>query len=299
MIRFRFGGLQFTALAIILLVTTAVLSGVFWDWLSDDESGSTTVRNVGLVAGGVLAILLAAWRSIVAEQSLLNERYQKGAEMLGNGVLSVRLGGIYALQRLAEENPEQYHVQIMRLLCAFARNPTPSREDEGRQDVQEESLSSIPSPRDDVQAVMGAIRARHEKHVSLERKGGFRLDLRGADLSHVKLSDADLRRDFMETNLSQAFLDGAKLSGAILFDTNLSRARLMEADLSGAAFIGVILKDTDLSGAKFSRRGQNPVRALKQSQLDEARADEGNPPDLDGVVDVLTGQPLVWRGKTR
>ena len=53
-------------------------------------------------------MLLAVWRSIVAErqadtaqQSLLNERYQKGAEMLGNEVLSVRMGGIYALGRLA------------------------------------------------------------------------------------------------------------------------------------------------------------------------------------------------------
>ena len=63
MIRFKFGGLQFTALSVILLVTAGVLSGVFWDWLSDGESGSTTVRNIGLAAGGVLAILLAAWRS--------------------------------------------------------------------------------------------------------------------------------------------------------------------------------------------------------------------------------------------
>ena len=44
--------------------------------------------------------------------------------MLGSEVLSVRLGGIYALQRLAEEWPDQYHIQIMRLFCAFVRLPT-------------------------------------------------------------------------------------------------------------------------------------------------------------------------------
>ena len=43
--------------------------------------------------------------------------------MLGNDVLSVRLGGIYALLRLAEDNPEQYHVQIMDLLCGSVRHP--------------------------------------------------------------------------------------------------------------------------------------------------------------------------------
>ena len=38
--------------------------------------------------------------------------------------LAVRLGGIYALQSLAEEHSEQYHAQIMRLFCAFVRHPT-------------------------------------------------------------------------------------------------------------------------------------------------------------------------------
>ena len=99
-----------------------LLSWRFWEELGDNnEALSTTVRNVGLVIGGVIAILLAVWRSTVAarqvdtaQQSLLNERYERGAEMLGNGVLSVRLGGIYALNRLAQEHPEQYHLQISR-----------------------------------------------------------------------------------------------------------------------------------------------------------------------------------------
>ena len=64
----------------------------YWDNLgSDMESLSTTIRNVALVIGGSAAILLALWRSRVAERqaasaegSLLNERYQKGAEMLGS-----------------------------------------------------------------------------------------------------------------------------------------------------------------------------------------------------------------------
>ena len=147
------------------------LSTTFWEWLRGGpggvESGSTTVRNLGLVIGGFIAILLAVWRSRVAErqadaaqqqvtatqqqlrtaqhqadaaqrqadtaqQNLLNERYQRGAEMLGSDVLAVRLGGIYALRHLAEEHPKQYHVQIMRLLCAFARHPTRDEETRSR-----------------------------------------------------------------------------------------------------------------------------------------------------------------------
>ena len=101
------------------------------------ESRSTTARNVGILFFGLIAIGVAIWRSIVADRqakaalyqveisrrSLLNERYQRGAEMLGSKVLSVRLGGIYALQRLAQEDPEQYRDQIVGLLDIFVKDP--------------------------------------------------------------------------------------------------------------------------------------------------------------------------------
>ena len=101
------------------------------------ESHATTIRNLGFVIGGAIALMFAIWRGIVAQnqseashrqaetaqRGLLNERYQTGAEMLGNSVLSVRIGGIYALRRLAEEHPEEYRVQISHLFCAFVRHP--------------------------------------------------------------------------------------------------------------------------------------------------------------------------------
>ena len=104
------------------------LIGELWPWLGvtseGRESNSTTFRNAGLVVGAVIAIMLAVWRSMIAErqtvaaqrqaetaqQSLLNERYQKGAEMFGSEVSSARLGGIYALRQLSEEHPEKYHI---------------------------------------------------------------------------------------------------------------------------------------------------------------------------------------------
>ena len=127
---------------LVVAVAVGIWSLVnYWDWLQitpdGKESGSTTVRNIGLVIAALVALPLAIWRSLVAQrhadtaqQNLLNERYQQGAEMLGSEVLSVRLGGIYALRRLSEEHPKQYHVQIMQLFCAFVRNPT---EDNGNE----------------------------------------------------------------------------------------------------------------------------------------------------------------------
>ena len=123
------------------LAVIAALSGVVWGWewfrwawwccwnwlgaVSEyKESRSTTLRNIGLVVGGGIAIWVAYRRSVISHRGLQNERYQKAAEMLGNKVMAVRLGGIYALHRLGKDDPEQYHVEIMRLLSSFVRYPT-------------------------------------------------------------------------------------------------------------------------------------------------------------------------------
>ena len=56
---FLAGGLiAVTVVAVALLV-------MFWGWLSNGESGSTTIRNVALVLAGLVALPLAAWRGIV------------------------------------------------------------------------------------------------------------------------------------------------------------------------------------------------------------------------------------------
>ena len=193
------------AIAILILINCwNWLSTVFWNWLRTGpdgmESGSTTVRNFGLVIAGLVALPLAIWRSRVAQhqadtaqQSLLNERYQQGAEMLGNEILTVRLGGIYALQRLTEEHPEQYHLQVMRLFCTFVRHPVREKE---------------PQVREDVDAVMMAIGARQMRQLELEWHANLKLDLHFADLSAMTLPGANLSNaQLWDVDLSQAGLD--------------------------------------------------------------------------------------------
>ena len=213
----------------------------FWDelapfrlWVIGEgnlrETGSTTIRNLGLVLAGAIAIPLAWWRSRVAakqadvaQQSLWNERYQTAAGMLGSSDLSVRLGGIYALEALIDEHPDLYYVQCMRVLCAFVRDPTDGSRvshlsaSGGLADPFEETrLRGLGSNlRADVQAVMDLMRKRGEKWIGLEQASGFGIDLRGADLSEgnlrsVNLSKADLRA----AKLTGVYLGGADLSGS-------------------------------------------------------------------------------------
>ena len=310
-------------LVVLLVVCGVVLSFIFWDcpeafwdWLTDGESGSATIRNLGLVLAGIIALPLAIWRGIVADKqattarrSLLNERYQRGAEMLGNSAVSVRMGGIYALALLAKEHPEEYHIQITELLCAFVCHPT--KDDwldcdlEGDED-QDEQMRKI---RKDVEDAMRTIGSRSVSGIALEQSEGFTLYLHGANVANLEIQDAMLSgARLTKANLSDAILPRAHLSGARFRRANLSGAQLRRADLSDAKFWGAnlseaMLQDANLSGADLcgvdakSSQYEEPARGLTQAQLNEACADQDNPPKLDGVLDAKTGKPLVWRGK--
>ena len=87
------------------IVGAIALVWIYWDWsaLEPDgmESRSATLRDVVLTLSGPIAIVTASWRNVISNRCLLNERCQKGAEMLGCKILSVRLAAVYALERWA------------------------------------------------------------------------------------------------------------------------------------------------------------------------------------------------------
>ena len=273
---------------ILLIIFVAIGSSLSWEYrdiLHDEQrdSVSTTIRNLGLVIGGGIAILLAVWRSIVAErqadtarESLLNESYQKGAEMLGNDILSVRLGGIYALERLAAESPDHYHIQVMKLFCAFVVQTS-----QERCEVTLEGTGSSARTQIDTQAIMDAIRNRKKVGIRLERTSEMTLELGSAYLEGLDLRNADLTgANLMDANLSRAELAGADLYHATLLSTNLT----------GTSFV---LEPDDEQG-----KGKTIVATgLTQASLDGASADPDKKPILEGVVDAETGQQLVWHCK--
>ncbi len=271
----------------VVLGIEVVLSFALWGWLSGDESASTTIRNIGFIMAGSVALPLAIWRGVVADrqaaaaqrqaetaleqaetaqQSLLNERYQQGAEMLGSSVLSVRLGGIYALERLAQEYPYEYHIQIMKLLCAFARHPTRDEDFEKKLAERNANPRMPSSLREDVQATIDAIGSRDETRVEIETSQDFKLNLIGADLSYARIGDA---------NLSGAMLHYANLSYTNIFSTDLSNAYLRgtvmkRADISDTDFTGARASNVDLSGAKVFQHNK-PLFDLDYANLSPAQ----------------------------
>ena len=285
---------------VIVFVVGLLIYGVLivchhWGWIVT-ESGSTIIRNLGLVIGGLIAVWIAVWRGIVADRQakssqdqakaalnqaetsqrgLLNERYQTGAEMLGSEVLSVRLGGIYALQRLAGEDPERYHIQITHLFCTFVRHPTEDEDYVAALRVIQEKPHRL---REDVLAAITAIGTRSEADIELEKKEKFSLTLAGAYLAGAYLSGA---------NLTKADLTKADLTIADLINTNLLEANLTDTCLTGADLTGANLAGANLTLANLD------TAFLKNSVLTKAILIKANLIKATLVDADLTGASLV------
>ncbi len=256
-----------TAGRVAVLLTAVLVVGVgltawFWpdfrattDASESVEPLSATIRNLALIVGGVIAVILTTWRLRISERqtaisdqqaetarlSLLNDRFQRGAEMLGSDVLAVRMGGIHALDALARERPDLYHIQIVMLLCAFVRHPTGT--DESMLTPSTGVGFGSAAQRPDVVAAIKAIAYRSDEGLRVEDDIGVPkqqiLDLSKSDLRWVQLPACDLSgADLRDARMERVFLNDADLSHAILHNADLTRATLIQTDFCLFAFEG-------------------------------------------------------------
>ncbi len=290
-LRSRSEGFWFVSAAFGIMVAGGLVSWIFWEELHHKQDGfPITIRNLGLVIGGFIAILLAIWRSRVAEkqadtaqrqaenatktasaterqvtlalESFLDKRYAEGVRMLGSDTAFIRSAGVDTVDRLARDHPEKFHVPVTRQLCEFVRD-----------------LANAGGSRQEARIAITVIGSRNADVIAREIEAGYKLDLPGVDLHSLNLTGANLTRgDLMRANLS---------------DTHLWNARLSECKFAGAYLTDAILYDADVSGAAFSIDGHYPVVGLTQAQLDSACAEPTNPPKLEGLRDPDTGAALT------
>ena len=212
--------------------------------------------------------VIISWRNYQAIQDKqISERFSKAVELLGNENLGVRLGGIYALKRLARDS-EKYNWNIMEVLAGFVRDQSLSRND------KEERITSsdldkhneidfldkrqISLPPTDIQSALLILER------SIKETDRHMLDLRGSDFSYLKISPS-LFSVFKGMNLTEANFQKTNLSGA-----NLSGANLSEANLSGANLSGANLFKVNLSGANLFDVNLRRVENLTVEQVKNA-----------------------------
>ena len=161
---------------------------------------------------------------------------QLGAELkTGQPNIEVRLGGIYALNRISKDWPKDYW-PIAEVLTAYVRhnaswNPASARPQESK-------------PTTDIQAILTVLGKDLPPGGFNERQ---KLDLRHTDLRGAEFWDAHLQwTDFWGSRLDRAKLWSADLSHAKLEYTYLEGANLRNANLTGASLVGA-----DLRGAIY------------------------------------------------
>jgi hypothetical protein len=226
--------------------------------------------------GGLVLVGGAAatwWQVHISREGQITERFTRAVDQLGKKNVDVRIGGIYALERIAKNSVADRDA-IQFLLGSFVRNHAnwPVGTPDGPQHPTKSVDDNLPWLRvraPDVQAAMGVLgrraASRNDVVLYLSRVDLRSLSLNGAQmnravfrysnlaraaLTNVELNHADLKAaDLRQASLRGSHLTWANLSQASLQGAKLRRVDLSHADLRGANLAGAILENTVLTGA--------------------------------------------------
>jgi len=161
--------------------------------------------------------------------------------------IEVRLGAIYALERIAKDS-ERDHWPIMEVLCAYIRNPQNSGAPAKREkDSTDDWRKSIRPPRIDVQAALTVIGRRSPERIQYEIANYLRLNLEGANLQDAILSHGDFSRAvFRLASLDSARIDFAKLESANFWGASMDSATFQCCQLRDACFASSTLNHASI-----------------------------------------------------
>ena len=241
--------LKWRWIVVAVVVVTAVTAGLLWLFLAWTGQPDAPVRidavktafGVGAGAGGVFALWLATRRQRTIELQLIEttriagvterdleerrvtELYTKAVEQLGSDKAPVRLGGLYAMERLGQDNPKQRQT-IVNVLCAYLRMPFKG---------PEEGLRGS--------GAVGANRATEEEDA---------VSYDPAELQ-VRLAAQELLKTHLGHDNPAFWPDmSIDLQHATLIDFRLSGCTIVVADFSRARFVGAV----HIRGTTFARK---------------------------------------------
>ncbi|MET8148935.1 pentapeptide repeat-containing protein [Actinoplanes sp. NPDC049668] len=226
-----------------------------------------------LVAGA-----LATWRQVnISRHGQITERITKAVDQLAGARMDARIGGVFALERVAKNSVEDRNT-ITAIISAFIRTQAPwtaaNPTSHQHEPVPANEGPPWPGTRGgDVQIALYAIARRPQPHKTWDPFLSF------SDLSHARMGNRDWRGLVCQyTNLTHAWMPNARLDDAYLNgtdfrnahmvgtsltnaklnDAHLAGADLRNADFSGADLSGACLDDADLTGARWNQHTKWP-----------------------------------------
>src|SRR5215208_6966920 len=269
--------------ALVGIVLYILLLFLLWWFIKPDPGDATQKKDfaqlMAQIAGGLALLfgLYFTWRRVEISQRTLEtqqdqqvtERFTRAIDQLGatddegNKRLEIRLGGIYALERIAQDSPKRDYSTVLEVLSAYVReNTSRSTKENANPNTEPNTEAEHPLRR--------RLRRLHTVFISREAEQEVGADQPETESQLNRPPPTDVQailevlsrlRKLVESgivseelgaaiDLREAYLSGANLSGANLSEAGLYGAYLIRADLSGA----------NLSGAK----------ELTQEQLEQA-----------------------------
>lgn len=250
------------------------------------------VRATLLQGFGGMVLLLGAfltWRQTqlsraasreelqLTREGQLTDRFTRAVDQLGSKDVAVRVGGIYALGRIADESITD-RASIADLLTAYVRRnaPWPPPSDSPfPADFPLDQLPHLTVRAPDIQAIMTVLGRRTPssphpalwtsldltrtdlrrsslpglnllrvrfRQASLARAWLFKADLRGVDFRETDLRDANLRESIADLTTWWPNADFDPKAAGVRVRPDLRNADLRSSDLRGADLTGISLR---------------------------------------------------------
>ncbi|MGN5634749.1 pentapeptide repeat-containing protein [Streptomyces sp. AC154] len=216
------------------------------------------------VVGGLIVLFgaFATWRQLrvsqdglrATQEGYVTDRFSRAVDQLGSDKLDVRIGGLHALWRIAEQSTRNREA-IISIQAAYLRTHLPwppTGPESPAADVPINDIAPLETRAADAQVALTALgvlcQHREQSWVNLSIT-----DLRRADCDGLWFPEVNFDRACLEAaglyraNLTQASLVSVNLRHADLTTAILRRARCILADLRGAKLVETDLREADFT----------------------------------------------------
>jgi hypothetical protein len=242
--------------------------------LQQVQAGLQNATRATLLQGFAGLILVvgafATWRQVqISRHGQITERITRAVDQLAGPSMDVRIGGIYALERVAKNSLEDRQA-VTGILAAFVRTHAPWSAPRPISH-QHEPLAAEEGPpwtgtkAGDVQIALYVLAGRpragnnHPPFLSFTDLRNARMANR--DWTGLVCQYANLARVWMPcARLDGAYLSGTDLRQAQMAETSLVGAKLDGAHLEGANLRSADLRGADLTGACLGKADLNGVK---------------------------------------
>jgi signal transduction histidine kinase len=190
----------------------------------------------------------------LTEQSHVTDRFYKAIEQLGHESSDVRMGALYALERISRDSDRDFH-QVMSIIAAYIRQRASNR---ARPLVQLplEREEHVVRLSEDIQCALKII-GRRKRTFPDDAEDDLDLrdtNLRGAVLTDAQFSSVDFTRcdlrnsTFINCSFRYARFVSVDARHTLFSTARLARANFTNANLTDVEFDGDFKSRTEISG---------------------------------------------------